>query len=141
MNWQETSPLDRAFNRTMALLLVTVAVVIDISRPMGLRLRTQLNCILRLGGGRLLWLGLRYRAADCGTADEEDTGLIILLLAPTNLIGPFARKLELMYILSFSGFPGVILRGFKRSDSHKQGCREMFHEQIVMNESLASGVS
>ena len=39
--------------------LVTVAVVIDVTRRLGLRLRTQLNRVRRFGRRSRLWLGWR----------------------------------------------------------------------------------
>ena len=42
-----------------AFRLVTVAVVIDVARRLGLRLRAQLNRVLRVGRRSRLWLRLR----------------------------------------------------------------------------------
>ena len=49
-----------------AFRLVTVAVVIDVARRLGLRLRTQLNRVLRVGRRSRLWLRLRRILRDTG---------------------------------------------------------------------------
>ncbi len=107
----------------MAFRLVTVAVVIDVARRLGLRLRTQLNRVLgsedEAGCG--LDCAVFCGATACDTADAEETGLIILVLTPAFCIGPFAGKFELMNISSSSGSSGVIFPRYKRNDEPSSG--------------------
>jgi hypothetical protein len=44
-----------------------------------------------------------------------------MVLAPAFCIGPFVRNLELMNILSSSGFSGVISRSYKHSRTSHPG--------------------
>jgi hypothetical protein len=60
-----------------------------------------------------LYCGLFCWVTACDTADVEEKGLIILVLAPVFCLGPFGRKFPLMNILSSRGFSEVISGGYK----------------------------